>query len=55
MNKQKFLEDKIINLIEMGDEFINSGKEMNEEAFGYFLNLLEATMDPTKEVESGGK
>ena len=28
--------------------------EMNEEAFGYFLNLLEATMDPNKEVESGG-
>lgn len=50
MSKTVFLEDKIIALIEKGDDFINSGEEINEESFGYFLNLLEAIIDKDKVV-----
>ena len=33
---------KILKLVAMGDEFINSGKEINEESFGRFLDLVES-------------
>ena len=43
MNNYKISPSKIMKLVALGDSFVMDGKTLDEESFGRFLDLLEAT------------